>query len=243
MQECPLSPALFLFVMQAYLVSLDRAMPAEAGLRLRTNTRTSTNGGKVAGTDWPDKGEFEFSFWASLYADAAATALDSRGALLAATSALDAHLKKSGLLMRVGVPGGKRRKMEAIYCSTREGGLDSSDTSDLVLDCGGVVNYPGFILHRDLSDHHGVGARIKKASKAFGALRNRVFSSKDVPERPKGKVFKGGVLVELLCGCEFLCLTAEATTRLRNWQSKRIREVCRVAMTHTYVHRTTSKSL
>ena len=89
--------------------------------------------------------------------------------------------------MHVGVPGGKRSKTEAIHCPARKGGLDSGDTSDLVLDCGGVVrftnafNYLGSILHRDLSNHHGVDARIKKASQAFGALRDQVLSSRDVP--------------------------------------------------------------
>ena len=56
--------------------SLSRIMPAEVKLRFRTNTRASTNGGKVPGTDWTNKGEFEFSFRASLYADDADTALD-----------------------------------------------------------------------------------------------------------------------------------------------------------------------
>ena len=91
-----------------------------------------------------------------------------------------------------------------------------------MLDCGGVVsftnsfNYLGSILHRDLSDHHDVDAHIKKASRAFGALRDRAFSSKYVRERPKGKVFKGGALAVLLYGCEYWCPTAESITRLRN---------------------------
>ena len=149
--------------------------------------------------------------------------------------------------MHVGLPGGKRSQTEAMHCPAREGGLDSGGTMDLVLDCGGVVsftisfNYPGSVLHRDLSDHHGVDARIKKASRAFGALRGRVFSSKDVPERLKGNVFKGGVLAVLLYGGESWCLTAESTTRLRNWHNKRIHEMCRVMM-RSHVHRITSKS-
>ena len=59
---CPLSPALFLFDIQACLEPLDRAMPAEATPWFRTNSRTSTNGGKVPGTDLSKKGEFEFGF-------------------------------------------------------------------------------------------------------------------------------------------------------------------------------------
>ena len=38
---------------------------------------------EISGTDYKNKGEFTFSFWASLYADDAATPLASREALLA----------------------------------------------------------------------------------------------------------------------------------------------------------------
>ena len=248
-QGCPLSPTLFLFVMQACLESLEKAMPADAKLRYRTNTRTEgKRGGKVSGTDWTNLGEFEFSFWASLYADDAATPMASRAALLAGTNAIYAHLRLFGLLMHVGSPG-KKSKTEAMYCPARVNAYDDGDTSDLMLDCGGTVSftqsfvYLGSLLHCDLSDHHDVDARIKKAAQAFGALRDRVFSSRDVPERLKGKVYAGGVLAVLLYGCESWCLTAEAITRLRNWHNKRIREMCRVTMFQTFVHQITSVSL
>ena len=135
-----------------------------------------------------------------------------------------------------------------MHCPAREGGLVSGDISDFVLDCGGVVSfidpfsYLGSVLHRDLSDQNGVDARIKNASQAFGALRDRGFSSRDVPGRLKGKVFKGGALAVLLYGCDSWCLTTESTRRLRNWHNKRIHEMCRVTMMQTYVHRITSKS-
>ena len=59
-----------------------------------------------------------------------------------------------------------------------------------------------------------VELRIKKASKAFGALRDRFFGSADVPERLKGKIYDGGVLVVLLYGCESCCLTAKSIQRI-----------------------------
>ena len=49
-----------------------------------------------------------------------------------------------------------------------------------------------------------------------------------MPERLKGEVLKGKALAVLLYGCESWCLTAESTTRLRNLQNKRIREMFRV---------------
>jgi len=53
------------------------------------------------------------------------------------------------------------------------------------------------------------------------------FSTSDVSERLKGKIYSGGVLAVLLYGCESWCLTAESISRLRNWHNKRIREMCR----------------
>ena len=248
-QGCPLSPTLFLFVMQACLESLEKAMPVESKLKFRTNTRMEgKNGGKVSGTDWTNQGEFTFSFWASLYADDAACPLDSRATLLAATNAIYHHLRLFGLLMHVGSPE-KKSKTEAMYCPARDTPYEDGDTSDLVLDCGGTVSftksfvYLGSLLHCDLSDDHDVDARIKKASKAFGALRNCFFSSSLVPERMKGQVYAGGVLAVLLYGCESWCLTAASLNKLCLWHNKRIREMCRVTMCQTMVHRITSKSL
>jgi hypothetical protein len=64
-----------------------------------------------------------------------------------------------------------------------------------------------------------------------------------VPERLKGKVYASGVLAVLLYGCESWCLTAASLNKLRRWHNKRIREMCRVTMCQTFVHRITSKSL
>jgi hypothetical protein len=196
---CPLNPTLYLFVMQACLESLKKAMPADAKLRCRTNTRTEgQRGGNVSGTDWTNLGEFEFSFWASLYADDAATPMFSRVALLAETNAIYTHLRLFGLLMHVDSPG-KKSKTEAMHCPSRVSAHGNGDTSDMVLDCGGTVSstqsfdYLGSLLHCGLSVHHDVDARIKKAAQACGALQDRVFSSRDVPDRLKGKVYAGGV--------------------------------------------------
>jgi len=140
-------------------------------------------------------------------------------------------------------------KTEAIYCPARDEEYEAGDTSDLVLGCGGTVSftqsfvYLGSLLHRDLSDHHDVDARIKKTSKAFGALRDHFFSTRDVSEQLKGKIYTGGVLAVLLYGFESWCLTAESISRLRNWHNKRIREMCRVTMCQSFVHQISSASL
>ena len=47
----------------------------------------------------------------------------------------------------------------------------------------------------------------------------------------------------LLSGCDSWCLTAEAITRLRNWQNNRFREMCRVTIYTTFSQRITSVNL
>ena len=64
-----------------------------------------------------------------------------------------------------------------------------------------------------------------------------------MPERLKGKVYTDGVLAVLLYGCESRCLTAASIRRLSFWHNKRVREMCRVTICETHVHRITSKSL
>ena len=116
------------------------------------------------------------------------------------------HLRLFGLLMHVGA-NGKRSKTEAMFCPAKTDTYSAGDTSDLLLDCGGTVSftesfvYLGSLLHYDLSDHHDVEARLKKASQAFCALRSNIFSSRDIPERLKGQGVRwrrpGGFAVRL----------------------------------------------
>ena len=69
---------------------------------------------------------------------------------------LGANLKKFGLPIYVGVPGGKRTKTEAVQCPVQEGGLYSGGTLGFILDCSGVVSFtyshnnPCSILHHDI---------------------------------------------------------------------------------------------
>lgn len=171
-----------------------------------------------------------------------ASSSSPREGLLTAASSIYHHLRLFGLLMHVG-SAGKKSKTEAMYCPARDEDYNDGDTSDLVLACGGTVSftqsfvYLGSLLHRDLSDHHDVERRIKKASAAFGVLRDRFFGSKDVPERLKGQVYTGGVLAILLYGCESWCLTAASIQRLSLWHNKRIREIDLLPCSHVPIVR------
>jgi len=161
----PSQPDLFFFVMQACLESLEQAMPADAKLQFQTSTRTQgKNGGHVSGTNWSNKGEFTFSFWASLYADDAANPLASRAALLAASNAIYYHLRLFGLLMHVG-SNGKRSKTEAMYL------LPGTD---------------GCVWRRR---HLGLGARLRRHRRLHGVVRVPRLAP---PLQPFGSTRRGG---------------------------------------------------
>ena len=95
-----------------------------------------------------------------------------------------------------------------------------------MLDCGGIIGfttsfvYLGSLLYYDLSGDHDVDARIKKASKAFEALRDRFFSTSAVLVLLMGKVVAGGVLSVLLYSCESWCLSAASLNVLYRWHHK-----------------------
>ena len=61
------------------------------------------------------------------------------------------------------------------------------------------------MIHCSLSDSHDVANRIRKASAAFGALRETIFGTKYVPLQAKAALYSPGVLSVLLYGCESWC--------------------------------------
>jgi hypothetical protein len=76
-----------------------------------------------------------------------------------------------------------------------------------------------------------VANRIHKVSAAFGALRENIFGATFMPLQAKVALYSSGVLSVLLYGCKSLCLTQKGMIKpLRNWHSKRIREMYRVTM-------------
>jgi hypothetical protein len=149
---CPFIPTLF--HSSSNRKRKKKAMPADAKLKFQTKART-VSGGHMPGTKYTNKGEFNFSSWASLYADDEATPLASRKALLAATNAMGDYLRLFGILMHV-FANGKWRKTEATFCPAKTDSNSAGETSDVVLDCRGTVSftesfvYLGSLLHYDL---------------------------------------------------------------------------------------------
>jgi hypothetical protein len=115
------------------------------------------------------------------------------------------------------------------------------DTSGLVSRLRGHGQlyrvYLGAFLHCDFL-HESTKPPKPLARFAIASAALAIF-----PSGLREKCKQGGVLAVLLSGCESLCLTVEAITRMRNWNNKRIREMRWVIICQSLVHRITSVSL
>ena len=96
-----------------------------------------------------------------------------------------------------------------------------------------VFTYLGSILAHDCSDKLDVEHRIDKAGNAFGALRDRLFSSTMVTYAAKRLAYCALILSILLYGSESWCLTEALFRQLRNFHARCVRAMCRVTQRHT----------
>ncbi len=76
-----------------------------------------------------------------------------------------------------------------------------------------------------------LGFGLRWRTRPWRAAQN-IFSPRGIPERLKGEVYAGGVLVVMLYGCGSWGLTAELVQRLANLRNKRVRKMFRVTMQH-----------
>ena len=103
--------------------------------------------------------------------------------------------------------------------------------------------YLGSLLCSDTSDDMDVNSRILKAANAFGAIRKQVFSSTQIANDVKGRVYKSVILPILLYGAECWCLTEKLLHQLRTFHNRCVRSMCRVNLYHTRVWHVSTQEL
>eukprot|EP00957_Ditylum_brightwellii_P157235 11966886-Ditylum_brightwellii.AAC.1 len=113
--------------------------------------------------------------------------------------------------------------------------FDEADLSPLMINDSKfipVVNkffYLGSTITTDLKDGKDVDAHIKKASKAFGSLRQGIFVSKSVSFKAKKAIYTGIILAVLFHGAKAWSITAKALSLLQCFHAQCARAMCRVA--------------
>ncbi len=241
-----LAPKLFLVLIQACMETLP---PGTSKCCFRTNTRRDGGAaGHTSGNNWHNVGEFSFLFSNIFYADDAASADATRTLMIDTANSFYSHLKVWGLEAHVG-DGKKDSKTVAMAFPRRGQSLQDVDTSDIILTGGGVISfveqfsYLGSLVHWTLSDSTAVRNRIKKASAAFGALRECIFATRYVPLHAKATLYKSGVLSVLLYGCESWSLKASDLAALSAWHNACLRTMCRITMLQVREHRISNEDI
>ena len=192
----------------------------------------------------------------SEYADDAALLFCSREDVDTHSPRFMKHCADWGMEVHAGDRrAGKASKTEVLFVAAPGilyddlASYDDADLSDVDLGDGRFFpvvdefNYLGSVLTRDCRDASDVDTRIKKASAAFGALRDSVFASKTVSSRAKRTVYVALVLAILFHGAESWCLTEAVFQRLRCFHAQCARAMCRVTLKHSREHFVSTASL
>ena len=98
------------------------------------------------------------------------------------------------------------------------------------------------MLSMECTNDEDVDARVKSASKAFGALSKCVFRSSHVSIEAKRAAYVALVLSVLLYGCESWCLTAKLWAKLRVFHHSCARTMCRINPWYSWKCRITTES-
>ena len=235
-------PALFLFIIQAALETMDWPVEKPEFCTREEGTTMGERSGRVRGVTL-------FNLWASLYADDCAIFFKTRQDLITGSTYLFSHLARFGLHMHVG-RGSTKSKTEAMFFPKPRTPYEDADTSSFFIDNdGGFVHfctefkYLGSIITPCLTSDADVDKRIKSASAAFGALRDCVFANRDLGLQVKGRVYVALVLTILLYNSEIWCLREDLLRRLKTFHHTCVRTMCRVTLAHTHRHRIRTTTL
>ena len=204
---------------------------------------------------WTARG-IEFAFDESAYADDAAFLYWDRDHAAEETPRLIKHCDNWGMEVHTGDRrAGTTSKSEMLFVPRPShlyddpASFDGTDLSDFELGDGRFIpvvsefKYLGSVLAHHCGDSADVDVRIKKASQAFGALRDCIFASKSVSPHAKRLVYVTLVLAILLHGAESWCLTEVLFHRLRCFHAQCVRVMCRVNRKHTWLHHISTETL
>jgi hypothetical protein len=230
-----MSPVLFLFMMQAFLETLQlKSEPILfSHFPKNKNGNLHTCKGRLLSQNTKAKGSL-FSFDVSFYIDGSFFCFQTKQELHQAAINLNKHFSRFGLVMHISSNASKS-KSEAMFFPTtlKQAKLEALENivpEDLALPDGKKVHfvrnykYPGSIKTPLLNKDAEIEARIKKAKAIMGIART-FFDNKDVDKRIKAQIYVAGPLNALLWGCEAWNLAKRNLSRLRSFHHGAIHRI------------------
>jgi hypothetical protein len=230
-----ISPVLFLFVMQAFLETLQiESQPIQFSYFPKNyNGNLHTCKGRLLSQNTKAKGS-SFSFSSSFYIDDSFFCFQTRQELHQATADLNNHFARFGLIIHIGSNTAKSKSEAMFFPATLKQAklevLNNIMPEDLTLPNDKKVHfmhkfkYLGSTITPLLNEDAEIDARIKKAKSLMGVAKS-FFDNKDVNKRIKSQIYIAGPLNALLWGCETWNLTKRNLDKLKSFHHGAIQRI------------------
>ena len=228
-----MSSVLFLFVMQAFLETLQLQTPSIQFAHFPSNKigNLSSQKGRLLSQNSRAKGT-PFTFNSSFYVDDSFFLFQTKQQLEQAIIELDKHFARFGLIMHLGSPNTKSKSEAMFFPSSLKQAKEDFNNNilpqkillpdDKNIHFVNKFKYLGTIITPLLNEDIEIETRIAKAKPLMGAAKH-FFDNKDVDKRIKSQIYVAGPLNALLWGCESWNLTKNNLRKLTAFHHGAIR--------------------
>ena len=230
-----MSPVLFLFVMHAFLQTLQlKSQPVHfAYFPDNKNGNFNSQKGRLLGQSSKAKGT-PFSFNSSFYVDDSFFLFQSKEQLHQAIIELDKHFARFGLIMHLGSSKIKSKSEAMFFPASLKQAKEEFDhnilpdklllPNDKNIHFVNKFKYLGSIITPMLNEDVEIETRISKAKSLMGAAKY-FFDNKDIDKRIKSQIYIAGPLNALLWGCESWNLSKNNLRKLTAFHHGAIRRI------------------
>ena len=228
-----LGPLLFIFFITAILHTWRKTSSVAPCIFKSTPLLYKLSGRRVS-----TQGDI-FLFRDSAYADDTAAAFKSRANIEVGGKELIEHFAKFGMEVHTGytLDQTKKSKSKILHVPLpQRNNLAPIENDTTPIDCGNSRNIPitnsfnylGSVTSAEATDSADVLERISAANKAFGALREPVFSSRKIARIAKVALYRFLIIPILLYGAECWVLTSRDESLLRTFHNNCARAIIRI---------------
>ena len=174
--------------------------------------------------------------------DDAAFILLNRKDLEEASRLIVTHFRRFGLTVHAGSRSKNcGPKTEAMYIRRPKQPSEPNKKADIIIDEDSFFEfttefkYLGNIINETLDDTPDIKNRIKKASQAFGAMKQNIFQNLDISIKLRMRFYNAIIVNLALWGCESWALKASDIKLFEVFHNRCLRAILRISRIHRVI--------